>query len=55
MSELTTPSAWRENLDQQWTLYCEKLQKQGRDHSSFAESELKQQLMRVWGCSEFVL
>ncbi len=55
MSELTIPSEWCENLDQQWTLYCEKLQQQGRNHSFFAEPELKQQLMRVWGCSEFVL
>ncbi len=55
MSHPLLPSSWRESLDAQWALYCEKLQQAGRQSSLFSPPELKQQLFLVWGCSEFVL
>ena len=55
MLDIASPSAWHENLNQQWQLYCEKLKGLDLETSYFNDSDKHDQLIRVWGCSEFVM
>ncbi len=55
MSTSPLPETWQQRLEPQWQHYCETLQRYSDKPSLYSDDMLKLQLMRVWGCSEFVM